>query len=167
MVKRDLFTLPVLSSDGTVVATLSAMRKLVKQGSVNPKVRETAVGIVAGMPVSQHPLLIAQWVDQRTSFVRDPIGVEALHEPSLMIDMIEKTGVAGVDCDDVAILSAALGMSVGVPAGFVVLAFGTSSHYQHVFTVLGSRNGGYVAVDPTRNAQGFSAVVSRSGWFPL
>jgi hypothetical protein len=167
MVKTQMFTVPGVFPDGSVISTLAAMKRLAKQGAIDPRVRGTAVGIVAGTPASMHPLLVAQWIDQRTSFVRDPVGVEALHAAPLMLEMIERHGVAGVDCDDVAILAAALGLSVGIPAGFVVLAFGSSSHFQHVYTLLGTPRTGTVEVDPTRTAQGYNVTATRSGWYPI
>jgi len=65
-------------------------------------------------------------------------------------------GVAQVDCDDVAMLGAALGKAVGLRARFVAVAFGPrGAPYRHVWAELGPRtNNVWLDMDTTRPAQG-------------
>jgi transglutaminase-like putative cysteine protease len=64
--------------------------------------------------------------------------------------MIAAQGYARGDCDDVAILGAALGKAAGFPARFVLLGFGgPMAPYQHVFTEIGTRQG-WMNLDVTR-----------------
>lgn len=153
------------AGDAGTWATLRKMRQLARHAATDPIVRKTAVGLVTGVPGSQlQARILADWIGAHVSFVRDPATAEALHTVPFMLRTIAERGILGVDCDDVATLAAALGLSVGLSARFVVLAF-NSPHFSHVFTALGPGN---FPVDPTRPAQGFDLLpISRSAAFEV
>jgi hypothetical protein len=67
----------------------------------------------------------------------DPSGVELLHDPVLLLEDIRERGQARGDCDDVAVLGAALGGAMGLSARFVVVGFrGPNEPFEHVWTEL-------------------------------
>lgn len=156
----------VPTGDAGTAATLNVMRRLAIEGSAHPAVRERATGIVLGVGGNQRSLqarLIRQWVEDHTVFLRDPTHVEALHTAEAMLRQIDSRGVAQVDCDDVAVLTAALGGAIGLKARFVVVGFQSpNAPFAHVWTELrGSQS--WVPVDPTRPVQGLSGVpISRA-----
>ena len=124
---------------------------------MNPMVRLTASEIVAGMPDGfEQATAIRDYLHNRVEFLRDPDGVEMLHGPVWQIQQIRRNGTVQVDCDDVAMLSAALGKAVGLRARFVVVGFDSrKSPYRHVWTELSPRNmPAWVDMDITRPAQG-------------
>jgi len=140
------------------------MRRLARQGSAQPLVRQTAASIVRGISGtdgSAQAYAIREWVGDHVSFLRDPRGLEALYTPELQIRTILTTGVSQVDCDDVATLAASLGLAVGLLARYVVVGFHSPKNpYQHVWAELADlRLPQWVEVDVTRPSQeAFSAI---------
>ena len=142
------------------------MRAMVYREFLNPIVRLTAAQIVTGtggQDALEQAHLIRSFLESHTEFLRDPDGVEMLHGPVWQLQQIHNSGLVSVDCDDVAMLAAALGKAVGLQARFVVVAFGNSrAPYQHVWTELG-RGNVWVDMDVTRPAQGLPfGMISRT-----
>jgi hypothetical protein len=161
-----LSAFPLPSSDLGTFWTLAQMRGMVIREFLNPIVRLTAAQIVTGtggQDALEQAYLIREFLSAHTEFLRDPDGVEMLHGPVWQLQQIQNTGIVSVDCDDVAMLAAALGKSIGLRARFVVVAFGSAhAPYQHVWAELG-RGNRWVDMDVTRPAQGLSfASISRT-----
>jgi transglutaminase-like putative cysteine protease len=77
------------------------------------------------------------------SFVRyvpDPVGVELIKAPWVMIDGINKQGWTAGDCDDFASLGYALLRNVGVPAQLAVAWYGDATP-RHIFDVVPMKSG--------------------------
>jgi transglutaminase-like putative cysteine protease len=155
------------SGDAGTYAVLAKMRALVRGSLTQPLVRQAAASIVDGMPGMSSSLqirAIRNWIEDHVTFLRDPRGVEALHTPELMVRTILTRGALAVDCDDVAMLAAALGMSIGLRARFVVVGFHSpSAPYRHVWTDLGDPSGkGWLDLDTTRPSQSIvTAMIAR------
>lgn len=161
-----LSALPLPSSDFGTYWTLAQMRAMVYREFMNPVVRLTATQLVAGIGGKdgvEQAHTIRDFLTQHTEFLRDPDGVEMLHGPVWQLQQIRSRGVVQVDCDDVAMLAAALGKSIGLRARFVVVGFGgKNAPYRHVWTELGTGNT-WVDMDVTRPAQGLPfGMISRS-----
>lgn len=146
---------PLLPKDQGTVQTLAKMRQLVNDSLTTPSLRAVAARTVLGCGRNlecQHQAL-RRWLVGHWRFLRDPSGVELLHRPERLLDQILQTGYATGDCDDVAILGAALGKVVGFPARFVVLGFfGTDGPFSHVYTELWVTQS-WQELDITRTAQ--------------
>lgn len=141
------------------------MRAMVYREFMNPLVRLTAseiVGGISGQDGLEQAHAIREYLENHTEFLRDPDGVEMLHGPVWQLQQIRQNGVVRVDCDDVAMLSAALGKAVGLRARFVVVGFGNpKAPYRHVWAELSPRNPpAWIDMDITRPAQGlpFNAI---------
>lgn len=134
------------------------MRQLAIAGEMSPLVREQAAFIVAGLGRDQLNFAgaIAGWVEQHTRFLYDPLHFEAFTPADDTIALIDARGLAQVDCDDVAILTAALGLSVGLRARFVVVSFYTpTAPYEHVWAELSDAVGAvWIPSDPSRPVMG-------------
>lgn len=154
------------SGDSGTYRTLAIMRQVARGGAINPLVRQTAVDLAYGMgtnPLAQARTIRA-WLEQNTLFQRDPYGVEAIHTPEAMIRQVLTSGRASVDCDDVAVLAASLGLTLGLRARFVTVGFHSpKSPYAHVWAELADpRRPVWIECDITRPAQGMSgAVIAR------
>ena len=133
--------------------TIYHMRRVVRESLSDPLLLATA-GAIVGPSVSPSGAArgIRAWLDARVRFLPDPLGVELLRSPALLIQTIQCEGVASGDCDDVAILGAALGLAVGLPARFVLYAFEDFGLYEHVFTELETEDG-WLELDTTRPDQ--------------
>lgn len=154
-----LSALPLPASDFGTFLTLAQMRGMVWREYMTPLVRLTATDIVAGYSShgTEQADAIRDYLSMHTEFLRDPDNVEMLHGPVWQLQQIRQRGVVQVDCDDVAMLSAALGKAVGLRARFVVIAFDQpGAPFRHVFTELGQRSANmkWVDMDVTRPAQG-------------
>jgi transglutaminase-like putative cysteine protease len=89
------------------------------------------------------------WMDRNFNFMNDPLGVESLKSPVVLLEEVEATGSAQGDCDEAAMLVAAFGVANGLPARFRVLSFGPGEPFSHVLTDLYA-NGDWHPVDPTK-----------------
>ena len=161
----------IARGDAGTRETLVRMRSLVNKSLVLPIVRGTAVGIVR--PVvprdrSGQIAAIRRFLGERIQFLRDPVGVELLHSPDWMLQEIGIRYYVTVDCDDVAILGAALGKAVGLKARFVAVAFyDPVAPYSHVWVELFD-GGHWRDLDVTRKTQDLASKgISRHLTFPV
>lgn len=125
------------SGPAGVLATLKAMRRLVRQGKKSLPVRSQAANIVQHLPgkdFSGEIRAVHQWVKSNIRYVKDINGVETLTTPEKILEL--RHG----DCDDQAVLVAALLESIGHPTRFVAIGF-NADNYKHVYaeTLLGNK----------------------------
>jgi transglutaminase-like putative cysteine protease len=128
------------------------MRRLVNAAQRDPLTVQVASGIVGGALRSTALMAAAirSWLAAHWRFQADPVDVELLRTVPEMLRDVAARGVVQADCDDAAVLSAALGKAVGMRARFVVLAFGgPRAPYSHVYTELLTPTG-WQNVDVTR-----------------
>lgn len=130
-------------TDQTVALMLK--HALGPEGEQNMKVRQWAESIIRNIAPKDYLseiLAIRHWATSPwVRYTNDAAHVEQIKSPYRALYEIEKTGVTLLDCDDIACLIAALGMSVGREASFVVVAFdaplvlrpGFTPTYTHVF----------------------------------
>lgn len=126
------------------------MRELVVAAAVDPRVRAAAAEAIAGNGC--RACGIRRWLGNRFRFLRDPEGVELLRTPDALLDDIARGGYTSGDCDDAAVLGAALGRAAGLPARFVVFGWaGSEGPFTHVFAELGAGPGSrWIDLDVTR-----------------
>lgn len=133
--------------------TVRRMRRLVRDSLGSPLLAATARNIVSRSKSSTEAAeRIRTYLESAVRFAHDPRGVELLKPPDMMLDEIEQLGEAVGDCDDVAVLGAALGRASGLPARFVLLAFTRGAPFEHVYTEL-LTDGGWLDLDTTRPQQ--------------
>lgn len=133
--------------------TLELMRATVLADVGAPLLVQTARSIVSG---AGHPLkgirAIRRYLSERVRFTRDPATVELLQSPRYQLSVIQARGTVPGDCDDIAILGAALGLAAGFPARFKVLRFDKLGPFEHVYTELRGPTG-WIELDTSREAQ--------------
>jgi hypothetical protein len=130
---------------------------------MHPLVRSVTVAAIEGLPEGDggvYARSIAGWVADHTRFLPDPLHAEALHDPAWVVGQILTAGQVRLDCDDVAMLVAAMGLSIGLRARFTVIGFNfPNAPYRHVFAELADpRRPRWLAVDPTKPVQGLSQL---------
>lgn len=162
-----LAALPQGTGDFATYVTLGAMRGMVQRDFVLPVVRLTATDIVAGIGGKdgvEQAHAIRDWLSAHVEFLRDPDRAEMLHGPAWQINRIRKKGIIYVDCDDVAMLAAALGRSVGLRARFTLVGFNyPGAPFRHIWTDLAPPNGQqWIDCDITREQQNLPARISRT-----
>lgn len=139
--------------------TLDKMRTMVNRSLSVPLVVEQAAGIAATVPPRDYYAIaqaIREWMQRHYRFVRDPVGVELLRDPEYQLGQWMQRGYIAGDCDDAAVLGAALGKAVGLVASFYAVGFSPRGPLVHVYTVLTPPNqrgiGSGVDLDVTRPA---------------
>lgn len=150
-------------------AVVATMRDLARRQTAHPMVRGLALDIVGAIPgrdARGQAAAIRAWLERNVSFVRDPAGNELLYEPARMVSLLRTRGPPlYIDCDDVAVLAAALGRAVGLPARFVVVGYGNHHHppLRHVWTELGDplTRGPWMDLDVTRSSQPLGRRITR------
>lgn len=142
--------------DSGTMNDLSHMAALIDGGLDSPRVimaaRHLALSGGVRNPTGQ-ALAIRNFLSRVWRFVEDPARRELLRDPDNLLREYEAAGVITGDCDEAAILGAALGEAVGLEAHLVALAFGGDGDvYEHVYAELLTPAGGRVSLDVTRPA---------------
>ena len=147
--RTALGTLP--PGDQGTRKTLEHMQAFAQQGAKDLGVREAAINAVRSYGAAEHDATsqleaLHRFVRDQILFVGDIAGVETVQSPRYTLHM--RAG----DCDDRAVLLAALARSIGIPAQlkFKVIAANPSQPgtFSHVFVVANVR-GQDIALDPT------------------
>ena len=137
--------------------TLKLMWKLAKDGKTSALVFQSARQIINNVPnkaFAQEVEAIYWWVAENIRYTLDVHEVETLQLPEWTIK------IGHGDCDDHAILLAALLQTVGHPVRFkAVKAQGNGPNYCHVFTEtkIGNR---WIALDTTLPEKGIGYIDS-------
>jgi hypothetical protein len=155
-------TVYIPGGDAGVVRTEDAMAAAIDEATADPYVVGFARSLVAS-PTS-YATMAAQSAAARTirnfvwsvwRFVDDPVNRELLRTPYAMLKEYEETGRVMGDCDEAAVLGAALGASVGIQPTLTVLEFADDSgQYSHVYASLLPMDGMPVSLDVTRPPRG-------------
>lgn len=126
-------------------ATVNVMRGAARGRAGHPRIRQLALRILSHAKVKSHNFVdeakaLARFVQENVRYVRDPNGIEQLHDPVYMVEQIIK-GTAQGDCDDQALLLASLLLSVGHQPYFAIVKYGKDmGAYNHIYTVVYEKN---------------------------
>lgn len=145
----------VFDTDADVSRTLRRMRDKVRNCiASDPFTIQTANDVVRGVTprnVVGQIDAITDFLERSFRYVNDPVGVELLRDPGVQFRQIKTLGYTQGDCDESAMLSAALGMANGIPARFRALAFyRTDAPYTHVVADLRATDGVWYPLDITK-----------------
>lgn len=163
---------PLMDGDAGTVQTLDLMRGLVRNGVAHPLVRQTAVDLARRtLPndTAGQVREIRAFLTERMHFVHDPLDWEHVSSPEIPLGEMQDRFYATGDCDDVAVLGAALGGAIGIPARFVVLGFhDVRNPMGHVYSELfdGAQ---WVDLDVTRPVGEIDrdAMIARTWYYPV
>lgn len=141
------------------------MRRLVNAALTDPLVIETARAIVASEGPRDYDAQIAalrSYLQEHLQFTQDPRGVEMLATPRYLLERIRARYVVQGDCDDAAVLGAALAKAVGLRVRFRVLGFyDTHAPFTHVYAIVQGRANWY-DLDTTRSPRTVNAPIMRA-----
>lgn len=128
-----------------VAQTIAVMRELVRQGRVDPVIRQAATSIIFLTTEKLDQLeasKLLEFVQSTIRYTKDVNDVET-------ISTAEKTLAGKVgDCDDQSVLLAALFESVGYPTRFIVTAYEQADVLEHVY-LQAFVDGQWLDADPT------------------
>lgn len=117
--------------------TLSHMQRLANAAKTHELIRAQAARVIQHCGVNDQVCQAASltaWVQRKMQFIRDPVGVEALHDPVAVAIAIERGQRPHGDCDDFSMYLAALMKSVGIQAAFRAAGY-NGSPLRHVYVV--------------------------------
>lgn len=126
--------------------TVEIMKEVARERAGHPQVRGLAIAILNYYQTKSHffadeSVAIGQYVQDKVRYVKDANGIEQLHDPLTIIDQIQR-GVARADCDDMALLIAALLLSIGHSPKFSIIRYNSfSGNYNHIYVVDYAKNG--------------------------
>lgn len=125
-----------LPGDSGTYQTVYMMKELANKSFLHPWIRERAASILqnCNRSVQCEEYGLLGWLKSAVQYIRDPSGVEALHDPITFFEQRLRNGqrVFG-DCDDMALYLATLLKAVGHEPFFRVLSrTGNSFHHVHV-----------------------------------
>jgi transglutaminase-like putative cysteine protease len=158
---------PIRGGDAGAMNTLELMAGLVNQSLVNPVLvgaaRSLAVNAAPERDQFRQAIAVRTWLSRVWRFVDDPTNTELLRDPEHMLREYFANGAIAGDCDEAAILGAALGKAVGLGATFTVYAFDPIAYiagraldgsdaamFSHVFASLLTNDGRTVSLDITK-----------------
>lgn len=151
MGRKQAFSGTLPPGDAGTRATLAQMRALVLSGAKDFGVRETAVRVIQFSGAREHDPAsqlgaLFQYVRDQITFIGDVAGVETLQSPRYTLS------IRAGDCDDRAVLLAAMARSIGIPTDLRFRAIAANpaapGSFSHVY-VVARVNGKDIALDPT------------------
>lgn len=128
---------PQRGGEAGIHDTLKMMSELTSKACIHPIIRKQAFQAIQfcgpnDKTCQQASLVI--WVQRHLKFVRDPHGVEALHDPIMIATAIEQGKQPFGDCDDFSMYLASLLRAVGIRASFRAVGF-NGGQLSHVYVV--------------------------------
>lgn len=146
--------------DAGVKATLQIMVGVVRKTKTSLPVVTLARSIVKSCPTKDYvceAAALQRYVQQKIRYTRDINNVETVQFPEQTLQM--GTG----DCDDMAVLLAALAESVGFPTRFAAIGL-SGGGFEHVLTQLMIPGQGWVSAEVIPiDSRGSQASL---GWYP-
>lgn len=141
--------------DAGVRQTLEVMAGLVDHAVNEPAIVTFARHVAASAAIRdqyRQAVAIRSWLASVWRYVDDPNDRELLRDPAAMLQDYTNYSVIYGDCDEAAVMGAALGKAVGMSAELVALGFVTdpTARYQHVFAQLLTDDGQTVDLDVTK-----------------
>lgn len=121
------------------------MRQLADKAKWDWRIRTLAAEITQGLTNKDYrseALAIYQWVCNNIRYTRDPHRVEMVEDPLVLLQ------TRATDCDGMATLIAALGMSIGIPMRFVTVGFRAHGAHSHVYAQALIAPGTWLTLDP-------------------
>lgn len=135
--------------------TLRAMAGVIDSEYIDPDLIDLATTLATQAAEKDDAGIAGQilaWLRDYTVFVKDPDGVELLRAPLVMLGTIDARGVAAGDCDDIAMLGAAMCLAVGLPVELWAEGYDPDPRapaLAHVFAVVNTP-AGFLALDTQR-----------------
>ena len=128
--------------------TLARMQELVRASLSSAVVRQRAA-VLRGATARDTAENIERFLQLGFIFRHDPTNMELLHAPQVLLAQWEQRGYMVGDCDDAAILAAALARASGLRVRFRVAGWHADGPLTHVYAVLQIGAHEWMALDVT------------------
>lgn len=144
------WTREIGDGDPAASATLATMTALVEGAATDYTVRRAAEQITDGVPSYDDAGVVHrlyQYVHHRVRYRLDPHGVELVKSPRALLSEIARDGRGAGDCDDQAVLLAALLRSLGFATRFLAVSQRADGDLHHVLCAV-QFGRGWLTLDP-------------------
>lgn len=129
-------------SDGVQgnIQTIDMMKKVARLHAGNPSLRKLAINILQEYQIPSNyfineSLAIGDYVKNNVRYVRDPDNIEQLQDPLGMLRDIQLRAATG-DCDDMALFTAALLLTIGHQPFFRAIRYEEPfGNFNHIYVV--------------------------------
>lgn len=128
------------------------------RGERSVRVRSFTESVVNGLQPKDYLseiLAIRYAVTEHTRYLNDPTTTEWVKDPERMVEEIQATGKAAIDCDEYALLVATMCRQVGRDVWFVTVGFQPlSKNHSHVFALVKEpKTGTRIICDPVAGTE--------------
>lgn len=129
--------------------TVSKMKDIINQSAKNYYVRRWAEKIIEGLPNGDYlrAKAIYNWISEHVQYIRDPLGLEMLQTPPLVLQRIERGEIPVLDCDCMTMLSLSLLKTLGLRVKMRVTGYKPNSRYTHVYGLVNTKEKGWLPFD--------------------
>lgn len=126
---------PLLSGEAGTAQTVAVMRRLVDQAQADPTFVRFVVDLVRAVPAYDdlgETRQLYEWVRQNIRYTKDPVSKEKLYPPQELLK------IRAGDCDDLAMLLGAMGLTLGYPARLITISADPENpqEFSHVYLEL-------------------------------
>jgi transglutaminase-like putative cysteine protease len=149
--------------------SLMMMRLIARGASQSPTIAKVAFDMVRFLPPTTAARIgaIRSYVRTYIHYQNDPHDVEHVQQPVRLVQEIAQKGSTVGDCDDVAVVAAALALAMGLQVQYVVEAFRPPpTTYAHVYAELLGLAGTWERIDTTK-PRGMTPIVTRRAIYPV
>lgn len=128
---------PQRGGEPGIADTLQLMQRMVNAAYLAPIIRRQAADAIRHCDSADTACQCASilaFVQRSMRYVKDPVEIEALHDPVAMAYEVVKGGKPFGDCDDFSLYIASLLKAVGIPCSFKAVGF-NGGRLSHVYVV--------------------------------
>ncbi len=130
--------------EDAVVNTVSKMKKIIND-SMTPYVRGWAEKILTFYNVAANDKLgevmaIYNFLRTHLRYTRDPLGLEYVQTPPVLLEMLDRGETPMADCDDYTVLGLSLLKSIGYPTAIKIAGYKPDKKFTHVYGLVNIKN---------------------------
>ena len=137
--------------ENSIYNTVDKIHEIVRLSSSNPYVRKWAEKIIEGVQAKDkmgEVSAIHNFVKWNVRYTKDPLGMEYVQTPLILLKAIEQDEMPMGDCDDMSTLSLSLYRSIGYPVATKVTSYSPKKQYSHIYGLV-NVNGKWLPSDTT------------------
>lgn len=130
------------TGEGIALNTMRKMRDIINSSVRNYYVRRWAEVITDSSVDTDYGKVqaIYDFLFQRTRYLKDPLDVELIRTPPVLLQLIEAGDRPAVDCDDLSVLSLSLLKSIGFPVALRATSYHPDKRFRHIYGLVKVKN---------------------------
>jgi len=129
--------------ESSIYNTVDVIHKIVKSSSNNPYVRKWAEKIIRNIPAKNklgEVDAIHDFVKWKVRYTKDPLDMEYVQTPLVLLKAIELGEIPMGDCDDMTTLALSLYRSIGYPVATKVASYTNNRQFSHIYGLVNVNN---------------------------